>query len=131
MADKKKAAAEIWLNKPESHDFGAARDYLSLLFDAKTVAKLVARLRQAPLRPYKAKDILRASGLAVLDKDNFFVARDLHKVRKGHPLSPVLLVRGDAERGFPLIIADGYHRVCASWYVDEDAEIPCRVAPRT
>jgi hypothetical protein len=126
-----KAPSEIWLNKPESHDFTAARDYLSLLFDAKSVAKLIVRLRRAPLRPYKAKDILRASGLPVLDKGNFFVARDLRKVRKGNPLSPVLLIQGDAGRGLPLIIADGYHRICASWYVDENAEIPCRMAARS
>jgi hypothetical protein len=126
-----KAPAEIWLNKPENHDYTAAREYLSLLFDARTVAKLVARLRRAPLRQYRAKDILRASKLPVLDKGNFFVARDLRKVRKGSPLSPVLLIQGDAGRGFPLIIADGYHRICASWYVDENAEIPCRVAART
>ena len=25
----------------------------------------------------------------------------------------------------PLTIADGYHRVCASYHVNEDADIPC------
>jgi len=24
-------------------------------------------------------------------------------------------------------IADGYHRVCASYHLDEDTEIPCRL----
>jgi hypothetical protein len=27
----------------------------------------------------------------------------------------------------PLHIADGYHRVCASYYLDEDTDIPCRI----
>lgn len=31
-------------------------------------------------------------------------------------------------RGVPLRIADGYHRVCASYHLSEDAEIPCRIA---
>jgi hypothetical protein len=27
-----------------------------------------------------------------------------------------------------LTIADGYHRVCASYHIDEDADIPARMA---
>jgi hypothetical protein len=27
----------------------------------------------------------------------------------------------------PLIVADGYHRICASYHLDEDADIPCRI----
>jgi hypothetical protein len=122
-----KAQSEMWMDKPEAHDYQAARDYLSLLLDAKKAAALAARLRRAPLVRHKAKDILRASGLPVLPKDNLFVARNLKKIRRKTPLSPVLLVRGDLRRGIPLVIADGYHRVCASWYVDENALIPCRM----
>jgi hypothetical protein len=29
---------------------------------------------------------------------------------------------------YPLVVADGYHRICASYHLDEDAEIPCRLA---
>jgi hypothetical protein len=28
----------------------------------------------------------------------------------------------------PLQIADGYHRVCASYHLDENTDIPCRLA---
>jgi hypothetical protein len=52
----------------------------------------------------------------------------MRKIRKGRELSPVLLVRGDLDSGRPLQIADGYHRVCASYHVDENTDIPCRVA---
>ena len=38
-------------------------------------------------------------------------------------LSPILLLRGDDNH--PLIIADGYHRVCASYWIDENTDIPC------
>jgi hypothetical protein len=24
-------------------------------------------------------------------------------------------------------VADGYHRICASYHLDEDTEIPCRM----
>ncbi len=125
-----KARTELWMDKPEAHDYQAARDYLSLLLEAKLAAALADRLRRAPLVRRKAKDILRASNLSVLPKNNPYVVRDLKKVRKGRPLSPVLLVRGDIRRGIPLAIADGYHRISASWYIDEDAEIPCRVVSR-
>jgi hypothetical protein len=29
--------------------------------------------------------------------------------------------------GIPLQIADGYHRVCASYHLDENTDIPCRI----
>lgn len=123
-----KAGTELWMDKPEAHDYQAAQDYLSLVLEARQAAALVGRLRRAPLIRRKAKDILRASKLSVLPRDSAYVARDLKKIRKGKSLSPVLLVRGDMRRDTPLMIADGYHRICASWYIDEDAEIPCRMA---
>ncbi len=66
--------------------------------------------------------------VAHLAPENFHVARDLRKVKSGKPLSPVLLVRGQLANGVALTIADGYHRVCASYHLDEDADIPCRIA---
>ena len=120
---------ELWKDKPEAHDYPAARDYLTLLIDDKHAGALVARLKKAKLIRRRAKDILRASGLPILPEDNPHVAQDLKKVRKGVPLSPVLLVRGDLRRGVPLVVADGYHRICASWHTDENALIPCRMVP--
>jgi hypothetical protein len=55
------------------------------------------------------------------------VAKDIAKIRSSTPISPVLLVRGDVQRGIPLLIADGYHRVCAIHDLSEDAEISCRI----
>ena len=85
----------------------------------------MAALKLAPSVRHQAKDLLRASGLALLPIDNVHVASDLAKIDRGEPLSPVLLVRGDFRRGVPLTIADGYHRVCASYHVNENADIPC------
>jgi hypothetical protein len=117
-----------WKSKPAAHDYPAADSYLSLLVaDPALRAELVAQLQAAPILHYKAKDLLRASQLPVLTKANAHVAIDLRKIRKKQPLSPVLLVRGDLVRGFPLQVADGYHRVCASHLVDENTDIPCRL----
>jgi len=34
---------------------------------------------------------------------------------------------GDLATDLPLTIADGYHRVCASYYLDENAEVTCHI----
>jgi len=40
----------------------------------------------------------------------------------------VFLVCGTLRPEVPLIVADGYHRICASYHLDEDADIQCRIA---
>jgi hypothetical protein len=119
---------ERWTKTPAPHDFDAAADYLSLLFDPVTVRGVVRRLRTASMTTKKAKDLLRASRLGVLPVDDHELVRDLKKVKRGEKLSPVLLVRGGLSGDRPLTIADGYHRICASYHLDEDADIPCRLA---
>lgn len=121
----------LWKSEPEAHDYPAAASYLSLVADLDTVELLVDRLKASSIVHYKAKDILRASRLEILPADNVHVAKDIAKVKSGKALSPVLLVRGDLLRGVPLQIADGYHRVCASYRLDEDTDIPCRTVGLT
>lgn len=65
--------------------------------------------------------------MPLLPTDNPHVTSDLAKVAKGKALSPVLLVRGNLLAGIPLQIADGYHRVCASYYTDENTDIPVKI----
>jgi len=122
-----RAAREHWGERPDEHDYPAAASYLSLLCEPAEVRRLVTALKAAPLERHVDKDLLRASGLALLPVDNVHVASDLDKIRRGESLSPVLLMRGDFRRGVALTIADGYHRICASYHVDEDAEIPCHL----
>ena len=55
------------------------------------------------------------------------MAADLAKVKNNKALSPVLLIRGNHAHGIALQIADGYHRVCASYHLDENTDIPCRI----
>lgn len=118
---------EHWKDEPEEHDFPAAADYLTLLFTADETASLVEKLRAAETTHRKAKDLLRASGLPLLPDDNAHVKNDLDKVADGKHLSPVLLVRGRTDANVPLTVADGYHRICASYHLDENADVPCRV----
>ena len=122
-----RATGPLWKNEPDKHDYPAAANYLSLTADAALVDKLVAALKKAPIVTYKAKDLLRASHLALLPLDDAHVVEDLAKIIKGVKLSPVLLVRGSIELGLPLTIADGYHRVCASYHLADDTDIPARI----
>lgn len=122
---------EHWKSEPDEHDYPAARDYLTLVTDEAVADSVVDLLRAATLVHRKAKDILRASRLALLPVDNAHVAKDLDKVKRGELLSPVLLVRGHTHENLrvndDLVIADGYHRVCASYHLDENADIPCKL----
>ena len=121
------AAKEHWKDEPDEHDYPAAYDYLTLLVPENTAKEVVSKLRQVPVVHRKAKDILRASSLQILSPDNLHVAKDMKKVESGILLSPVLLVRGGIDSARPLIVADGYHRICASHHLDENLDIPCRI----
>jgi hypothetical protein len=121
---------EHWKNKPDDHDYPAAASYLGLLAPEAVINRIVEGLKKSSISLFKAKDLLRASQLALLPADNPSVARDLKKVKRGEQLSPVLLVRGDLASGIHLTVADGYHRICASYHLSEDADIPCRIADR-
>jgi hypothetical protein len=124
-------SAVLWGDEPDEHDYPAAADYLALLASAEQIAEIVAALKHAPVVHKKAKDLLRASQLALLPKDNVHVQRDLKKIKKGKKLSPILVVRGNLDAGVAMQIADGYHRVCASYYTDENTDIPVRIVPAT
>jgi hypothetical protein len=120
--------AEHWKQEPDEHDYPAAHDYLSLLLVDSDVDHVVTALKSAPILRRKAKDLLRASRLELLSPEDPEVVKDLRKVRMGERLSPVLIVRGTLGSDVSMTVADGYHRICASYHIDEDADIPCRIA---
>jgi hypothetical protein len=124
-------AKVLWGTEPDEHDYPAAADYLALLAPAAQISEIVAALKQTPIVHKKAKDLLRASRLVLLPKDNPHVQRDLKKIKNGKRLSPILVVRGELNTGVAMQIADGYHRVCASYYTDENTDIPVRIVPAT
>jgi hypothetical protein len=124
MAKIKKFAIH-WRAKPEKHTYPAAESYLNLVHRPKQAARLVAELRRAPVTHFKAKDIFRASRLSLLGVSNTHCQRDRQKIEAGIELSPLLLVRDEGNGG--VVIADGYHRLCAVYSFDEDAGIPCKI----
>ena len=114
-----------WLAEPDAHDYPAAGSYLNLLYPKKTARALVKKLERAEMAEFKSKDIFRASALALLSSDNSHVRKDRKKIEAGQKLSPLLLVRDEAHG--KVLIADGYHRLCAVYSFDEDAVIPCKI----
>ena len=121
-----KKVSPTWLAEAEEHDFPAAESYLNLIYSSKRAAELTAKLRASNTTQYKAKDIFRASQLSLLGISNLHVEKDKQKILNGKALSPLLLVRD--ETNGKVIVADGYHRLCAVYEFDEDALIPCKIA---
>jgi hypothetical protein len=119
-----------WLDEPEEKDYLAAHSFLSMVLGPSVLgpsvlAETIAGLRVAPLGRWMAKDILRAAGLPPRrPKQSAEVAEKVKQVRRGTPISPVLLVGGIREY---LVIADGYHRVSAAYRVDEGTLVPGRL----
>ena len=121
----KKTTKIKWLPLPEEHDYTAAVSYLSLIYDEAQAKQFAEKLEKASVTEFKSKDIFRASSLSLLGISNKRVKRDLKKIDKGISLSPILLVR-DSING-KVIIADGYHRLCAVYSLDEDLMIACKI----
>jgi hypothetical protein len=112
-----------WADRPQTDDYAAALNYLTLQFTTATAKRLVKQARQARRIERVAKDILRASNLPLLAAGELHVAEDLKRIRKGKPISPIILVQGDLAKGRSFVIADGYHRVCAACHANEDASV--------
>lgn len=60
----------VWKRKPESEDYDGAHRYMSLLYSDAEAAKLLRALREAKTSEYPAKDLLRASDLPLLARDD-------------------------------------------------------------
>ena len=114
-----------WHDEPQKHDYPAAQTYLSLLMKPNAAKKLVNDMKKAEMTEFAAKDIFRASALSLLGVSNSHVETDRSKIILKEELSPLLLLAKGSDG--PLVIADGYHRLCAVYSFDEDAMIPCKI----
>ena len=110
-----------WLKKPKRKDYPAAHAYLSLTFGQRLAGRLVKRLKRAKVKSIPARDILRASHIPMAEVEAFNCAHQNKDIKKQRPLSPILLVCGT--HGGGLIIADGFHRLCAAFGNDQDASV--------
>jgi disulfide oxidoreductase YuzD len=114
-----------WRSNPQKHDYPAAESFLSLTLGQQAAKNAADELERAEMSEFAAKDIFRASKLSLLGVSNSHVEKDRAKIIRHEKLSPLLLFR-DKNNGM-LVIADGYHRLCAVYTFDEDAMIPCKI----
>ena len=119
-----------WASDPEAKDYAGVENFLTLLCSETEAKTVIDRLKKAAPAERAAKDILRAAALPLLGKDDAQVKEDLKTIQKGKALAPVLLVRGNLKDAQRLVVADGYHRICASYFVDEGALVACRLVDR-
>jgi disulfide oxidoreductase YuzD len=115
-----------WLDTPLKRDYPAAQSYLELVLRPKDAKRLVQKIKRAAISEFAAKDIFRASQLPMLSITDSHVEKYRSLIILKQPVSPLLLCR-DPARG-KLVIADGYHRLCAVYSFDEEAMIPCQIA---
>lgn len=116
-----------WKDDLSAADAAAADGYLSLALAPHMAESIDAKFAAAELTRCKAKDILRAAGVdgAGTDGDPH-VKTELAEVEAGKELAPVMLI-SFADVMVPLIIAAGYHRVCAVHFLDPEAEVPAKL----
>ena len=122
---KSKVKEIKWLADVEEHDYPAAESYLCILYNEDKVADIITCFRNAAIVQFKAKDVFRATQLSLLGVSNLHVEKDRKKIQKEISLSPLLLLRDEAN--CKVVIADGYHRLCAIYGFDEDAWIRCKI----
>ena len=116
-----------WMADVAEHNYPSADSYLSLIFDPLTASGLITNLglKHNPIVKFKARDIFRASGLPLLGISQHQIERNLKKIKRGESLSPILLIRDTEQR--KVIVADGYHRLCAVYHHNDNLEIPCKI----
>ena len=114
-----------WLPEPADDTYQAAKTFLQLMYRPKKARRWVKRLKEAEISKYAAKDILRASCTPMATIKAFNWEKQQEQIAKGDALSPILLIRQND--GGPLIIADGFHRMCALFSTDQEVSVPCKI----
>jgi hypothetical protein len=105
------------VGRTEAHDYPAAGPYLSLIYASPAPKRYVEHLRQAPISQYKAKDIFPSVGASPSGRQQFPVEEAVTipcrpSVIYAHACASVCAQR--------VIMAGGYHRLCAVYSFDAD-----------
>jgi hypothetical protein len=123
---KQQPPSITWQDDAPPSDYEAAGHYLALVDVQKNIDKALADLKAGAIVEYKATDLLRAAQLAVPKADDRPTREQIKRIKRGEPVSPVLLVRVSALK--KVIVADGFHRICAAYRIDPDVVLHCRLA---
>ena len=123
---KQQTPSITWQDDAPPSDYEAAGHYLTLVDVQKNIDKALADLKAGTIVEYKATDLLRAAQLVVPKADDRPTREQIKKIKRGEPVSPVLLVRVPALK--KVIVADGFHRICAAYRIDPDVVLHCKLA---
>lgn len=112
-----------WSPEVKESNYSGATNFLNLVYPFDIVPTLILKLNVQSLREFEAKDIFRASKLNLLPKDNFHVKVTTSFIDNEIQISPILLIKDKGK----LVIADGYHRLCAIYHYNENSLIQCQI----
>lgn len=115
-----------WSKKPKKKNYAAAKAYLDLQFGRKRASAITTRLKRASVKKCAARDILRASHTPMAEVKAFDWDKQIKDIKRGRRISPILLVCG--EHGAPVVIADGFHRLCAAFAFNQDVKVRFKLA---
>jgi hypothetical protein len=82
-------------------------------------------IKKTGVSEYAVKDILRASAIPIATVWAYDWKKQQDQIKQGRPLSPILLI--SQNDGGPLIIADGFNRMCALFSTGQELSVPCRI----
>lgn len=125
MVTKAKPMKVKWTDDASEDDYQAAEQFLSLINTIANASKAVAALKTAPVMKHKAADLIRASQVKLPKSGDRPCKLELKKIHKGEGLCPILLVRDSGLK--KVIIADGFHRICAAYRIDPDVILHCKI----
>ena len=110
-----------WEKQLKKKDLDPIEQYLRLIFEPKDVRSAISEFekKRTTIEKFMARDIFRASQNELLPESDENVRQQLAKMFEGESLVPIALVRKNQK----LFIADGFHRMCAAYYLDKESEI--------
>ena len=111
-----------WRKAPREDDYPRAESFLRLIYPPEKATELIQKLREAKLEHWTAKDIFRATGTRA-ETEN--LSEQKREIAQGELLSPILMVRQPTLG--KLLVADGFHRLCAVHAIDEQAVIAAKL----
>lgn len=116
--------AIAWADEPDGKHYTAAYDWLSLLWDSERAEQAIERLRNVPVIELPAANVCQTAGFDPLPLHDPGVLRELRRACTGRPRGPLLCVHTSSG----VVIADGHHRLSASYGLDPFASVRLKLA---
>ena len=114
-----------WADHAQDKDFDAAHEYLALRLTPARAARLIPKLKDAPIVDRRVNDLLRACDREPLTMNDRGVKWKLDRVLRGKKLTPILVVSFDGIGGD---ICQSFHEASLAYVLDPFMTVPCLIA---